>query len=329
MKKLALLLSLFVATMTAFGQLTITAETHTIPTDLSYYMLRTGNVSEFDPGGEGEDQVWDLSQFSGDELQYDYVEPSQGLESESFPDANLLEGIYGTETYIHTSDSGMQIMGQTIPGQILITYDNTRIVTPFPFTYQDTLDDEFLAEGLSLINGQTVQREGEVEIVADAYGTLILPFDTLENVLRVRSASSFTDYIEGEVAGTIVDTTYSFYHDSKPFVVANLSILYVNGTQDQNHVSYASEEALTPTSVNEYSSIDFKIFPNPASDRVQIEWDGRNAEVQIFEMGGRQVASHRLNESNSVCDVSDLPGGVYLVKIISENRVLSQKLIVE
>ena len=75
------------------------------------------------------------------------------------------------------------------------------------------------------------------------------------------------------------------------------------------------------------------VYPNPADDFVTIALDGSTdgADVQISDMLGRVVGCYRISagESSISFDVSSLAAGNYLVRIISGDRVVIEKLIIE
>ena len=77
----------------------------------------------------------------------------------------------------------------------------------------------------------------------------------------------------------------------------------------------------------EFANNDFKVYPNPASDFINItsELNGE-AEVNIFDMTGRCVKNVVINDmNNATINISDIEKGVYFVNI--NGKVM--KLIVE
>ena len=72
----------------------------------------------------------------------------------------------------------------------------------------------------------------------------------------------------------------------------------------------------------------FKIFPNPVVDQLNIEWSmNGQAMMSIFDQTGRLVKQLELKEGQQGIDISDLPNGVYMVKIKTQNQLLVEKLI--
>ncbi len=86
-----------------------------------------------------------------------------------------------------------------------------------------------------------------------------------------------------------------------------------------------------PTGIDDFNSnSNFKLFPNPASDFVNIDYPLANANdvCQITDINGRIVKQLSLVQTN--LNISDLNNGVYFLQIISQNgkAVLTQKLVV-
>ena len=67
----------------------------------------------------------------------------------------------------------------------VLNYDDATTLLSLPLTFGSTSQtDNF--EGTFEANGITVAESGSITTNADGYGTLQLPFETLNNVLRVR-----------------------------------------------------------------------------------------------------------------------------------------------
>ena len=71
---------------------------------------------------------------------------------------------------------------------------------------------------------------------------------------------------------------------------------------------------------------DFDVYPNPANNYIIV--DGEDVlEVEIFDMMGRKLISHK-TETSSTIDVSSLLSGIYLVRTIdADNNISMQKII--
>lgn len=100
-------------------------------------------------------------------------------------------------------------------------------------------------------------------------------------------------------------------------------------------VAFASNSSVTGTgwkanytlgttgiSMTGIDNSDVRIFPNPASEQVQVEIAGgkqQNAELQLMNLTGQTVISRSFEIPGSFkIDVSQLPRGVYLTKITTD-----------
>jgi hypothetical protein len=71
---------------------------------------------------------------------------------------------------------------------------------------------------------------------------------------------------------------------------------------------------------------DFSIYPNPATDMLNIATTSGIQSADIFNILGKKVKSFISNNSGSF-NVADLSSGVYLVKFISDNKIGTAKFI--
>ena len=88
----------------------------------------------------------------------------------------------------------------------------------------------------------------------------------------------------------------------------------------------------TPTSTQDiFESGKVRIFPNPATDQLQIEANNLKIEaITITNAMGQVVASEQKNAHLiNMMQVSDLPAGIYSVRIISDQGIGEQKIMVK
>ncbi len=87
------------------------------------------------------------------------------------------------------------------------------------------------------------------------------------------------------------------------------------------------------------SSNTINIYPNPSKGMVNVEIDLNNSgkadsqkdsEIEIFDVSGKNVLSTRVSAEETLVqgmDLSDMPNGLYFVRITKGNTVMSDKLI--
>lgn len=75
-----------------------------------------------------------------------------------------------------------------------------------------------------------------------------------------------------------------------------------------------------------------RVFPNPMSQVLNISLnrlEGRSS-VSIFDINGRNLASQAVTEGNTAINLSKIPAGIYLIKIIdSEGKLIYQEKLVK
>jgi hypothetical protein len=86
----------------------------------------------------------------------------------------------------------------------------------------------------------------------------------------------------------------------------------------------------TVTLIRDQSEEAFKMFPNPATHSVQLTADETIQYVQVLNLAGKVVKKIDINDLAGMLVVSDIPGGIYLVRVMyaGGNRS-TQKLVRE
>ena len=79
------------------------------------------------------------------------------------------------------------------------------------------------------------------------------------------------------------------------------------------------------TGIEENASHEIAIFPNPASDILNITSSETISEIEIVNTLGQVVKRIEVNSDKAVCDVEELKAGVYVVRIHTEGAVVSQR----
>lgn len=104
---------------------------------------------------------------------------------------------------------------------------------------------------------------------------------------------------------------------SVSFTIGELAIETVSS--DNRTLTQGFHQAnLTVTSVSEASGIDVNVFPNPATNRLNISGLESAGPLQILliDVTGRTLLNYQLSMQSSI-DVSQLPVGVYVLSISS------------
>ncbi|RMG82889.1 MAG: T9SS C-terminal target domain-containing protein [Bacteroidetes bacterium] len=85
---------------------------------------------------------------------------------------------------------------------------------------------------------------------------------------------------------------------------------------------------LTTTAFADNTDKTISIFPNPAADFIHITlpFPSEKTVVYLTDIQGKTIKNINFSEQNITFDVSYLPDGVYLMKILAKNTVFTQKI---
>ena len=156
-----------------------------------------------------------------------------------------------------------------------------------------------------------------------------------EHYVGVYTANTMTFYRNGVLQGTTTNTHTNVSQAILPIWIGRgVSGNYFNGSLDDigiwnraltpNEISVLYQSTL---SVDPFSTSSVKIYPNPASDFLQLEVAAENigTAYQIFDDLGRIVATGTMVDTTTEIAVSSLKTGMYFVKIGEQTPVKFMK----
>lgn len=74
--------------------------------------------------------------------------------------------------------------------------------------------------------------------------------------------------------------------------------------------------------------LDFKIYPNPFTDKIQIENIGlQQYEITILNRLGQTIKQIQVNNKNQTIDLTGLKAGIYLLRINDRELIKTMKII--
>ncbi len=312
------------------------------PTITSIVVPDTGTISTFrffngevyQPGDSGANVTWD---FSGVQTNATgilvYKDPASMPGANKFPSANLGVDEDGDPLiYLLTDNDQLSQVGLEYSGISENYSNNPKELMRFPITYGTVYTDSF--EGTATVAQFNADRKGTIEIVGDGHGTLILPYATMNNVLRVRTVSNYEDRFLGQLVNQGTDTVYTWYVDGINEYVYNW--YHLTGTQVPNAYHGAYLDTMF-VGVNEGAQI-FKglvIAPNPAKDVVQFSFELDSKEsvsLEIYSLQGNLVYQESFVAGSMKVihdiDISGYDSGIYSVQLSSGNDILRKKFLV-
>lgn len=98
---------------------------------------------------------------------------------------------------------------------------------------------------------------------------------------------------------------------------------------DSNANSTFSSPDCPPLNTNDFDiNSNFKLYPNPVQNEVVLEInDLSNVALEVFDTNGRLLKKQKLSSSKNSINVSELPSGIYMFKIISNEGITTSKVI--
>jgi endonuclease I/chitodextrinase len=173
-------------------------------------------------------------------------------------------------------------------------------------------------------------RNGSLTSTAVANGIKDLTVTT--QLVFSGSAGTFKLNVNGVEVGTIpyssaaTTTTISGIN-----VTGNVIISITGNITAANRVRFddLSWSCASSLGVDELDENSFNIYPNPSSGNIKINFENSNEKysVQIFSVLGQKVFEKEYSNSSSAA-VNNLHKGIYLVKISTDTKSATKKLIV-
>jgi hypothetical protein len=177
--------------------------------------------------------------------------------------------------------------------------------------------------------------------LSTSYGTVTYQGLTLTQCLKMESSTniSFTTtsvatltlVFNPDYTGTVkIDgTTYTPSSTNGIVTISSLpagshTIVKGNGSSYLFYMSTVYNSISGISNTNQSTSI--QLYPNPVSNLLNINSNEKVTKIEIFSISGQIIT--QLNGNSSSIDLSNLSGGNYLIKIHTQNGVLT-KLIVK
>jgi len=81
--------------------------------------------------------------------------------------------------------------------------------------------------------------------------------------------------------------------------------------------------------INEIQESRLSLYPNPAIDKITIKTSSTStsSHVTIMNLNGQKLITRQITKPKTQLDISNLPSGVYFVRITSERKMEAGKII--
>ena len=289
------------------GQITVTNSTFPEAGDTLFTILDT--ESNISIGDAGANVTWDYRSLAGPFVRETrFLEASEGMASEDFPDADLVSLTANEQETYYKSFSNKIIeigrAGEFVPGfDIPVVYEENPTYRRAPISYGDVDDDESIASvdvGADIIPAELLEGApfefdsirisliSNSESEVDAWGIVRLPdgdYDVIRDKVTTTSdtklfaklaiigwfdITSLAGGIEGigDAIGVVETTTYNYYSAEHKEIIVSVT------TDDQDmiaSVEYKGDAIISDIKVvtPDYSMIT--AYPNPSFGSVSVQ----------------------------------------------------------
>lgn len=85
----------------------------------------------------------------------------------------------------------------------------------------------------------------------------------------------------------------------------------------------------TELSLEESVDSNLEIYPNPVKDKLHIKWNTNIQKIDVLGADGRLYSKIKWNSNSDTINLSHLPKGVYVLRIWTDNEVVTRKILKE
>lgn len=305
MKKQFLLIILVTISNLVWTQPVITnAEDFDIGTVLKFQKCDPTSVSA---GNAGANQTWDFTSLItlSDTSTEWILDPSSTTHGSLFPTSNMVVKVSnGQFTYVDKTVNENNAVGfidttSTYPPSY---YPNPMLLAKRPLNYGTIVTDTFTLSGSPAL--------GTVTFDPDAYGTLILPNGTYNNVLRVKIS---------QVHPWFTYIVYVWFDG-----ITKSALLKID---NQPNVEYLLSETLVGiTEIKKQKTFNF--YPNPTRNQLLFESEVIG-ELIITNNNGQVINKISIKDKQTIISVVNFITGVYHLTFTTENSTTTSKLIIQ
>lgn len=146
----------------------------------------------------------------------------------------------------------------------------------------------------------------------DGYGTVKLPWGNFSDVKRVAVTTRDSNLINGSVTTT---SKYFWFQSGGAAPLVRYSSVSLADSVSHLYTILMNRNAQGTTGIAETAtSKELSLYPNPATNTLQLGNVPSTATVKVFDVMGKQVISATVN--NGAIDVASLANGYYTIAVM-------------
>ena len=358
MKTQLFTIALAFISVNALAQITVTDSDIISVGDIVYQAVDSIPSNSIAVGNSGANQTWDFSSLQNMEIDIVEVISPFGTPYENIhPDANMCVEIDDELMYLNKSSTGLEMVGY---GDIPLNM----LMIPLPLVYglsqqsgpNTVMDSVFsnmflpdsLAPFISLnpaydqVDSLKITAVITSEFNVDAWGNVTIPlgtFDALRLKVEETTTTDFYAYCSSSLglgggwysvpaqlfpSETEISNRYQWWSNdpSAKFMLAELEMDSLSNNVE--FVTFLTENQTT--SVHILPNISVNVYPNPTLETITISTSINNSEFVVSDINGKVLSNERFSKTSQF-NFSEYPSGVYFIKVISEDNVVTKKIV--
>ncbi len=240
------------------------------------------------------------------------VELSWEMPSGGNPDS---WNVYRDDVLIGTSTT-MDYTDEMVDPEVEYSYkvaavyggDESQSTSPFLITVPTPVDLEIL----NLIGEGNIPNENDVTLTWDLPAACVAP-------------DSYSIYRDGSmIASDVTELTYVDAGMAAGYFEYYVVAVYYFGESDPSDPVY-----VLITGINNHDATMFQIFPNPATDLVNVKTPVEMTSIRVLNNLGQVVVDEVLNTQIFQIDVSQFESGIYYIKLETDEGSIVKKIAIE
>lgn len=295
------------------------------------FTLHNSTPTSLNPGSSGASVTWNFASMPNQNtVTFTEVTPASTTYGANFPTANVATFQNQVYDFNHSNTNSYSVSGYVF-GTLVFPYTDEKTIITYPFSYASTFTDPYAG---SYTTGATVYQTGIVTGTADGYGTLILPWGTVTDVLRLRLQTIYQDSSAGFINNYVGDS-YTWIKPGTHYYLCNMASVTANGASTTYSAGYLDAGSMG-IDVVDPGEIDFSAYPNAATDFLTVKFNLKTAAKTLLTVTntvGQKIYSSgevmRNGNYSGTIDVSSFAAGVYFLNLNLDDRILSTKFVVK
>ncbi len=295
---------LLLAATAVMAQPAVTDTTNFIP--IGYGDSISVLTSAVPPGSAGANQTWDFSALTPATAGYaSYVYANTTPYTASYPSATRAAKIETPAGTIYEYDIVSATKWEQLAANVTATtvddYSvNPKTMLPIPFHYGDVVVDTFYKNAAGPYT---------VTMTYEGYGTLITPYATYNNVIRMKRSFGGSDY-------------YIDFYSTSPYT--DIVVSFDNNT---NQYTFIGTSPLGLKKVNA-ARATVQLYPNPFTETTRVlintHENMKGASLVLTDITGRKVKELPAEERELTLSRDGLQAGLYFYSVCNANGCLAQ-----